>query len=367
MSNDDHHYMQRALQLAALGLGRTSPNPVVGAVIVKNGIIVGEGYHQKAGTPHAEIHALRQAGEQARGADIYVTLEPCSHYGRTPPCVNALIEAGIKRVVAAVLDPNPLVAGQGIEILNNAGIETKVGVLEEPARRLNEAFFKFITTNRPFVALKTAITLDGKIATRKGNSRWITSPEARRYVHQLRNRYDAIMAGIGTVLADDPMLNTRLDDPTARDPVRIIVDGQLDLPLDSQIANTSRKQTTLVYTSRNADRGREKALKQKGLEVIRIDGTQNNLDLSQVMDDLGKRGMISVLVEGGAGLNASLLEQKLVDKLYWFIAPKIIGGSQAPGPVGGSGAASMDEAILLHDIQQQQIGDDLLIEAYTRW
>jgi len=367
MSNDDRHYMQRALELAALGLGRTSPNPAVGAVIVKEGTIVGEGYHQKAGTPHAEIHALRQAGEHARGADIYVTLEPCSHYGKTPPCVNALIEAGIKRVVAAVLDPNPLVAGQGIKILQNAGIETKIGVLEEPARRLNEAFFKYITTRRPFVALKTAMTLDGKIATREGNSRWITSAPARQYVHQLRNRYDAIMVGIGTVLADDPLLNTRLEDASARDPVRIIIDGQLNLPLDSKIAQTSNNQPTLVYTSRSADQGREKALREKGLEIVRVDGTQDNLDLRQVMDDLGKRGLISILVEGGAGLNASLLEQKLVDKLYWFIAPKIIGGSQAPGPVGGTGAAIMDEAIILHDIQQQQIGDDLLVEAYTRW
>lgn len=367
MGNDDLYYMQRALELAELGLGRTSPNPAVGAVIVKDGVIVGEGYHQKAGTPHAEIHALRQAGELARGADIYVTLEPCSHYGKTPPCANALIEAGIKRVVAAVLDPNPLVAGQGMEILKRAGIETQVGVLEEPARKLNEAFFKFITIQRPFVAIKTAMTLDGKIATRQGNSRWITSAEARKYVHQLRNRYDAIMVGIGTVLADDPMLNTRLDDPAARDPVRVIIDGQLYLPLNSQIAKTSYKQPTLVYTSRNADRQRENALKEQGLEIIRVGGTENNLDLGQVMDDLGKRGLISILVEGGAGLNASLLEQKLVDKLYWFIAPKIIGSHQAPGPVAGTGAAAMDEAILLYDIEQQQIGNDLLIKAYTRW
>lgn len=368
MSNiTDTQYMQRALDLAALALGRTSPNPVVGAVIVKNGLIVGEGYHQKAGTPHAEIHALRQAGEQARGADIYVTLEPCSHYGKTPPCADALIEAGVKRVVVAVLDPNPLVSGRGIEILKQAEITTQVGVLEQVARRLNEAFFKYVTTKRPLVSLKTAMTLDGKIATAQGSSRWITGEKARGFVHRLRNQYDAIMVGIGTVLADDPLLNTRLDDEEARDPVRIIIDGQLLLPLDSQIVKTSNRQPTLVYTSHAVEYDREAALKNKGLEIIRIDGSHDHLDLSQVMDDLGKRDLTSVLVEGGSGLNASLLEQRLVDKLYWFIAPKMVGGVEAPGPVAGDGAKTMDEALLLHDVQVQQMGADLLIEAYTRW
>lgn len=367
MNNTDHEYMLRALQLAEMGLGRTRPNPAVGAVIVKDGIIVGEGYHRQAGTPHAEIHALNQAGELARGADIYVTLEPCSHYGKTPPCANALIEAGIKRVVAAVLDPNPLVAGRGIKLLQEAGIETQVGVLEQPARRLNEAFFKYISTKRPWVALKTAMTLDGKIATRQGHSRWITSAEARKFVHQLRDRYDAIMVGIGTVLADDPLLNTRLEDPGARDPIRIVIDGQLQLPLDSHIVKTSDQQPTLVYTTHMADSQREAALANRGLEIIRIDGTQDNLDLGQVMDDLGRRGLLSVLVEGGSGLNASLLEHKLVDKLYWFIAPKIVGGIHAPGPVAGEGAATMNEAMQLHDMEMRQIGDDVLIEAYLGW
>lgn len=363
----DNQYMQRALELAALALGRTRPNPVVGAVIVKNGRIVGEGYHQKAGTPHAEIHALRQAGEQARGADIYVTLEPCSHYGKTPPCADALVEAGVKRVVAAVLDPNPKVSGRGMEKLKQAGIATQVGVLERSARRLNEAFFKYVSTGRPLVSLKTAMTLDGKIATAQGSSRWITGQEARGHVHRLRNQYDGIMVGIGTVLADDPLLNTRLDDEEARDPVRIIIDGQLLLPLDSQIVKTSNKQLTFIYTSHGADHDREAALKDKGLEIIRIDGSRDHLDLGQVMDDLGSRELTSVLVEGGAGLNASLLEQHLVDKLYWFVAPKMVGGIKAPGPVGGDGVQTMDEALLWYDMQVQQMGADLLIEAYTRW
>lgn len=366
-SKQDDQYMQRALDLAALALGRTSPNPVVGAVIVKDGVIVGEGYHQKAGTPHAEIHALRQAGEHARGADIYVTLEPCSHYGKTPPCVSSLIEAGIKRVVAAVLDPNPLVSGQGINILKQAGIQTQVGVLEQSARRLNEAFFKYISTKRPMVALKTAMTMDGKIATCQGKSRWITGEEARQYVHRLRSQYDAIMVGIGTVLADDPLLNTRLENEEARDPVRIIVDGHLSLPLASQIVKTSDKLRTLVYTSHTADEYREAALKERGLEVIRIEGCHDNLDLGNLVDDLGRRKLISVLVEGGSGLNASLMEQRLVNKLYWFIAPKIVGGIKAPGPIAGNGVNTMDEALILHDMRVEQIGADLLIEAYTGW
>jgi len=366
-SGTDNQYMQRALDLAALALGRTSPNPVVGAVIVKNGVIVGEGYHQKAGTPHAEIHALQQAGEQARGADIYVTLEPCSHYGRTPPCADALIEAGVRRVVAAVLDPNPKVSGRGMEKLKKAGIATQIGVLEQSARRLNEAFFKYVSTGRPLVSLKTAMTLDGKIATAQGSSRWITGGEARRHVHRLRNQYDAIMVGIGTVLADDPLLNTRLDDEEARDPIRIIIDGQLLLPHDTQIVKTSNRQPTLVYTSHGADHDREVALRDKGLEIIRINGSPDYLDMGQVMDDLGKRQITCVLVEGGAGLNASLLQQHLVDKLYWFIAPKMVGGIKAPGPVAGDGVETMDQALLLHDVQVQQMGADILIEAYTRW
>lgn len=363
----DEQYMQRALDLAALALGRTSPNPVVGAVIVQGDKIVGEGYHQKAGTEHAEIHALRQAGNLARGATVYVTLEPCSHYGKTPPCADALIAAGVSRVVAAVLDPNPLISGQGMEKLKRAGIETQIGVLAEPAQRLNEVFFKYITTDRPFIAMKTAMTLDGKIATFQGNSKWITSAPAREYVHQLRNRYDGIMVGIGTVIADDPRLNTRLNDTDVHDPVRIIIDGELLLPITSQIVKTSRQQRTLVFTSHYAEPDREERLKSYGVEVIRTDGKTDQLDLNRIMHYLGQQGITSVLIEGGAGLNASLWEHGLVDKVYWFIAPKIVGGVKAPGPIAGAGIPVMNEAIELTNMRVEQVGTDLLIEAYPRW
>ena len=271
MTDIDHIYMRRALDLAALALGRTSPNPVVGAVVVKDSQIVGEGYHQKAGTPHAEIHALRQAGDRAAGATVYVSLEPCSHFGRTPPCADALIAAGVKKVVIACLDPNPQVAGQGMQKLMDAGIEIESGIMQEEALQLNEAFFKYIQTARPFVAIKTAMTLDGKIASKTGDSRWITSPDARTYVHQIRNTYDAILVGIGTVLHDDPMLNTRLESDDARDPIRVIIDSQLDLPMDSQIVRSSHEQRSIVFCSSAADIQKQAALEAYGCEIIRLD------------------------------------------------------------------------------------------------
>lgn len=363
----DQQYMQRALDLAALALGRTSPNPVVGAVIVKDGCIVGEGYHRKAGTPHAEIHALEQAGDLARGAAIYVTLEPCSHYGKTPPCAQALIKAGISKVSAAVLDPNPKVSGRGMAMLEQAGIVTEVGLLADQAIKQNEAFFKAITREIPWIAIKTAMTLDGKIATHTGNSRWITSDLAREYVHRLRNQYDAIMVGIGTVLADDPLLNTRLNEDDSRDPVRIIVDGELQLPASSRIAQSSLKQRTIIFTSRNADHNRETSLSSLGLEIIRIGGEPDNLSLEQLFKHLHSIGLNSVLVEGGAKLNAALMTQRWVDKVYWFIALKIVGGENAPGPIGGAGVAEMSEAVALNNWQIRTIGPDLIIEAYTGW
>lgn len=363
----DQQYMQRALDLAALALGRTSPNPVVGAVIVKDGCIVGEGYHRKAGTPHAEIHALEQAGDLARGATIYVTLEPCSHYGKTPPCAQALINAGIRKVSAAVLDPNPKVSGRGMAMLEQAGMDTEVGLLADQALKQNEAFFKAITREIPWIAIKTAMTLDGKIATHTGNSRWITSDLAREYVHRLRNRYDAIMVGIGTVLADDPLLNTRLNEEDSRDPVRVIVDGELQLPASSRIAQSSLKQRTIIFTSRKADHNRENTLASLGLDIIRIDGEPDNLSLEQLFKHLHGMGLNSVLVEGGAKLNAALMTQHWVDKIYWFIAPKIVGGENAPGPIAGAGVADMSEAVAMKNWQIKTIGPDLMIEAYTGW
>ncbi len=364
--NIDEKYMQRALDLAGLALGRTSPNPVVGAVIVKNGQIIGEGYHQKAGTPHAEVHALNAAGSVARGGVMYVTLEPCSHYGKTPPCAEAIVKSGIKEVVIATLDPNPKVAGRGIKILQQAGITTRVGIMEKEALAQNEVFFKYITTKRPFICLKYAMTLDGKIATYQGDSKWISNEESRQYVHQLRNIYDAILVGIGTVLADNPTLNTRLDIPDLKDPVRIIIDGMLDIPLASNIVKTSSKQKTIIFTAVRGNNEKVGKLLEAGIELINIRGEPHKLNILEIVNKLGEKGVTSLLVEGGTQINASFLENKLVDKILCFIAPKIVGGI-APSPVTGSGVALMQDAYQLGNVQVQKIGNDTLIKAYTGW
>ncbi len=365
--NDDIHYMQRALDLAKKGMGRTNPNPMVGAVIVKNGQIIAEGYHKKAGTPHAEIHALNAAGQDALFSTIYVSLEPCSHHGRTPPCADALVNAGIKRAVIASLDPNPQVSGRGLKILQDAGIETEVGVLEKEALKLNEVFFKYITSKRPFISLKTAVTLDGKIASWNGDSRWISNPASRKYVHNLRNVYDGIMVGIGTVLADDPMLNTRLDIDDKRDPLRIIIDGDLELPLESKIVKSSREQKTLVFTSRINNHSKAAQLQDAGIEIIELGGNPQKLAVKKALEILGEREVCSILLEGGAELNAYMIEHKLINKVYWFIAPKIIGGRNSPSPIAGQGIELMDNALCLHNVDMQRIQDDILITAYTGW
>lgn len=366
MENIDEKYMMRALELAGKAAGRTSPNPLVGAVVVKENKIIGEGYHQKAGTPHAEIHALNAACSDAAGATLYVSLEPCCHYGKTPPCTEAIINAGIKRVVAAIVDPNPRVAGQGLKILKEAGIETEVGILQEAALQQNEIFFKYIKTQMPFVAIKTAMTLDGKIASYTGDSRWITGEESRKYVHDLRNTYDAIMVGIGTVLADDPQLNTRLEAQDIRDPLRVIIDGNLDLPLESKIAASSRKQATIVFCSMNADESKARNLEALGMEIIRMETYGNNVPLTEVLKILAGRRVTSILVEGGAEINASLFNSDLVDKVYSFIAPKIIGGRSAPTPVAGDGQPFMREARELITTEIKRFDNDVLIIAKTK-
>lgn len=361
MKNADQQFMQQALELAVLARGRTSPNPMVGAVVVKDDKVIGEGYHHQAGTPHAEIHALKQAGDQARGATLYVTLEPCSHFGRTPPCADAVIAAGVARVVIAALDPNPKVAGQGLRKLQEAGIEVETGVLEQQSRHLNEVFWKYIQTGQPLIALKTAMTLDGKIATYSGDSRWVTGESARHEVHRLRNIYDGILVGIGTVLKDDPLLNTRLQVKDVQDPVRIIIDGRLQMPLDGNIARTARRQRTLVFCSNQADPRTQLKMERLGLHVIRLDCPPDIVPLEEVMRILGRMEICSVLVEGGGEINGYLLEHEMVDKVYWFIAPKLIGGREAPTPVGGQGLALMQEAWLLKSIEMQTFGSDILI------
>jgi diaminohydroxyphosphoribosylaminopyrimidine deaminase/5-amino-6-(5-phosphoribosylamino)uracil reductase len=364
MYKNDENYMRRAIELALLARGRTSPNPIVGAVIVKDGKIIGKGYHHQAGTPHAEINALTDAGQEARGATMYVTLEPCSHYGKTPPCAHALVEAGLKRVVAAVLDPNPLVGGRGMAILEKAGIETTVGVCEEEAARINEFFFKYITTGRPFVTLKMAMTLDGKIATGTGDSKWISNEKSRTFVHELRNIYDAVMVGIGTVLQDNPRLNTRLERKDCRNPIRVIIDGRLDLPPESYIVQSAASQPTLVFCAEAAPHHKVHLLEESGIKVIKVEGTPEAIALEAVLESLGRMNICSVMVEGGAEINGYLIEHKLADKVHWFIAPKLAGGRKAPSPVGGDGVEQMSAAAMVSKLEVQNFEEDILITGY---
>jgi diaminohydroxyphosphoribosylaminopyrimidine deaminase/5-amino-6-(5-phosphoribosylamino)uracil reductase len=364
--HDDTVYMRRALRLAALGR-HASPNPMVGCVIVSAaGDVVGEGWHPKAGEPHAEVFALRQAGALARGAAAFVTLEPCSHHGRTPPCADALLAAGVKRVVCAMADPDERVSGSGFEKLRQGGVEVVVGLLEAEARALNAAYIKHRTTPLPWVVLKTAATLDGKIAAAGGDSKWITSPIARKAVHrQLRDRCDAIMTGVGTVLADDPSLTTRLTHKAGRNPLRVIVDSQLRTPLDSQVVRQSALDgRTIIAATLDVDPARRAALEALGCQVILCDPSKGRVDLHDLMYQLGTRDdMISVLVESGGHLAASLLSASLVDRWLAFIAPKIIGGTDAPGPVGTLNISRMADALEVQFRQVRRCGPDIVIDA----
>lgn len=359
----DEKYMEQALAIAQYATGRTSPNPMVGAVIVRNGRVVGQGWHRQAGTPHAEVNALQQAGELARGATMYVTLEPCSHHGRTGPCSEAVIAAGIKKVIVAMTDPNPLVAGKGIGQLRDAGIEVVEGVLAEQSAKMNEVFIKWISTKIPFVVLKSAMSLDGKIAAHTGHSQWITGSKSREVVHQLRDRYDAILVGIGTVLADNPSLTTRLQTP-GKNPLRIIVDSKARIPLDAQVIKDGLP--TVLAVTAEAPQDKLDALQACGITIVTTEAKQGRVDLPQLFKILGQQGITSILVEGGASINASLLAENMVDKIKWFIAPKIIGGINAPGPVGGMGVTDVNHATLFEDIKMESIGEDILISAYLR-
>jgi diaminohydroxyphosphoribosylaminopyrimidine deaminase/5-amino-6-(5-phosphoribosylamino)uracil reductase len=360
----DERFMWIALDLARRGRGSTSPNPMVGAVVVRDGKIVGTGYHQAPGGPHAEVAALRQAGEKARGAVLYVNLEPCAHRGRTGPCADAIIRAGISRVVAAMEDPNPLVAGKGFRKLAEAGIELKRGVLEEKALRLNEVYVKFITTGRPFVIVKTAVTADGKTATRTGRSRWITGEKARAFVHRLRHNSDAIAVGIDTVLRDDPLLTARLEGGGGRDPLRVIVDSRARLPLDARVINSASRAATLLAVTPAAPADKLRALEEKGVEILLLPGREGRVDLDALMRKLGERGVCQLMVEGGGNLNYSLLEAGLVDKLMLFMAPLIIGGRESPTSFEGAGVARLEEAWRLKDMEIKQYDGDLLLIGY---
>ena len=361
----DRHYMKIALELAGRAEGYTSPNPLVGAVVVKNGKIVGQGYHMKAGNPHAEVHALNDAGESAKGATLYVTLEPCCHYGRTPPCTEAVIKAGISRVVTALTDPNPLVAGQGLKRLRDAGIEVVSGVLAQEAARQNEVFLKYITTKLPFVALKAAVSLDGKIATATGESKWITGPQSREYTHRLRHKYDAILVGVNTVLADDPSLTTRLPDGGGIDPIRVVLDSRCRTPLNAKILTQKSNAVTIIATTPNADTDKVQALQAAGAEVLVVPGSGDKVDIVNLLKELAKKSITGILVEGGAAVHGAFLTAKMVDKVYWFIAPIIIGGNAAPGAVGGKGIKKLSEAVRLDNITVKRFGEDICIESYN--
>jgi diaminohydroxyphosphoribosylaminopyrimidine deaminase/5-amino-6-(5-phosphoribosylamino)uracil reductase len=360
----DVRFMQQALQLATGGRGFVSPNPLVGCVIVKHGQVVGQGYHQRFGGPHAEIYALQAAGPDARGATLYVTLEPCCHHGKTPPCSEAILEAGIGRVVVALRDPNPLVAGGGVARLHEAGIPVRLGICEDEARQLNEAFLKHVTTRCPFVTLKSAITLDGKIATSTGASRWITGAQARAAVHRLRHATDAIMVGIGTVLQDDPLLTTRLPDQPGVNPIRVIVDSTLRLPLQVQVLDVAPDRRTLVATTTRADGERQRQLQERGVEIVCLPAYDDGrVHLEALLQYLGAHGTASVLVEGGATLSAALLRHGLIDKVLFFVAPKIIGGDGVDA-IGPCGVATMAQAIRLQAVTWQGLGEDLMLQAY---
>jgi len=358
---DDEYWMRRALHLAEKGRGRTSPNPMVGAVLVKRRKVVGEGYHARAGKPHAEIVAIEKAGERAKGATLYLNLEPCTHYGKTPPCAPAVIEAGVRKVIVGIEDPNPLVKGRGVVRLKQAGLDVKVGILEKECTRLNEAFCKYMVQHEPFIILKVAATLDGKLATKNGESRWITGETSRRFVHRLRDQVDGVVVGIGTVLKDDPMLTARVRG--GRDPYRIVFDSRLRIPENAKMIDLSPSRT-IVATTEMASRDKIERLQKKGVRILISDSKSGKVDLKSSLLKLGEMGMMSLLLEGGSQLSGSFLDQRLIDKILLFLSPKLIGDPEAPGIFGGLGVAHLKEAIPLRDLKVRKIGDDILVEGY---
>ena len=357
-------YMRLAIRLAKKARGRTSPNPLVGALVVKEGEVVGKGFHQKAGEPHAEINAINNAGGKARGGELYINLEPCNHYGRTPPCTKTIIDSGIKRVFVGMEDPNEVVAGSGIQCLKDNGIYVQTGILREECQRLNETYIKYITEKRPFVILKSAASLDGKIATRVGDTRWITNEKSRAFLHRLRNDVDGILVGIGTIMADDPELTTRLNGRKGKDPVRIIVDSRLKIMLRAKVLNPESKAGTIIATTELAHKEKIKKLEELGARVLIVGSKENRVDLRELMYELGKLEITSLLIEGGAEINASSLGSGIVDKVLFFYAPKIIGGADALGMVGGEGVEKLHDAINLKNIRVRRLGDDILVEGY---
>ena len=356
---DDSSYMALAVELAERGVGWVSPNPLVGAVLVKDGCVIGRGWHERCGGLHAERAALADCREDPAGAVLYVTLEPCCHTGRQPPCTEAILAAGIRRVVVGSMDPNPLVAGKGVELLRTHGVEVETGVLREQCDALNPVFFHYIRTKRPYVVMKYAMTLDGKIAAYTGASRWITREAARRHVHEMRHRYRGILAGVGTVLSDDPLLTCRI--PGGRDPVRIICDTSLRTPLDSRIVRTAREVPTILAVTEQNER--TAALAAAGIDILLCEAdAQGHVCLTDLMEQLGARQIDSILLEGGSSLAFSALESGIVRKVQAYIAPKLIGGAEAKTPVGGAGFAKMADALTLQNLTVTPLGEDFLLE-----
>ena len=361
---NDQEFMRIALELAARGTGWTSPNPMVGAVVVKDNDIVGRGWHQKAGGPHAEVHALDDAGKRAMGATIYVSLEPCHHQGRTPPCTEKILSAGIGRVVMAMRDPNPDVRGGGAEYLSKKGVSVTSGVCEAEARRLNESFIKYVTTKQPFVTLKCAATLDGRIATRTGDAKWVTGEMSRKFVHELRHANDAILVGVNTVKVDDPLLTARRGAEKSKDPIRIVLDTHLSIPETSKLLRNPSGSDTLIITGNSESSARRDALLKTGVKIIDAPVKDGRIDLSALMPRLGAMGITSLLVEGGATVAAAALQAKVVDKIYFFYAPKILGGDDGVPMCSGPGPALMSDSIPVKNIRIHRFGDDVMIEGY---
>lgn len=368
----DLEYMQRALDLAAVGRGRVSPNPMVGALVVKDGEIVGRGSHIYAELKHAEVIALEEAGERARGATLYLNLEPCSHHGRTPPCAEAVVRSGVSRVVVAMEDPNPLVSGRGLALLKEAGIEVAVGLCETEARRLNEIFITYVTRRRPFVLLKIATTLDGKIATRTWNSRWITGEEARQASQLLRVEYDAILVGVGTVIADDPELTVRIKHHRHRPLARVVLDGRLRTPLHCRLVSTARAYPLIIFADEAEARAyhglrftqQVEKMRQCGAEVVFTDAQAGRVNLGAMLTELGKRQIASVIVEGGGEVSGQFLTAGLIDKVTFFIAPKLVGGRAAVPAIAGEGFEYLAQAVELAELTVKQHGRDIEVTGY---
>jgi diaminohydroxyphosphoribosylaminopyrimidine deaminase / 5-amino-6-(5-phosphoribosylamino)uracil reductase len=361
----DAVHMRRALELAARGRGMTSPNPMVGAVIAAGDKVAGEGWHRAAGLPHAEADALEAAKKPTRGATLYVTLEPCCHEGKTPPCTRAIIAAGITRVVAAMLDPNPQVAGKGVAELRAAGISVEVGLLETEARVLNEAFLCHHLLHRPFIISKWAMTLDGRIATQSGHSRWISNEQSREYVHRIRSEVDAVMVGIGTVLTDNPALNVRLPDYAGRQPKRIVVDGILRIPLKARVFENSEPGQVIIATTESLHRDKIGKLRDAGHEILVFPGRRGIVDLRQFIRKVSELGVHSILCEGGSTLNGSLFHAHLVDKVVAFVAPKLCGGNEMKCPTAGWGVQYMTQALVLDEPVARPFGTDICFEGYV--